>query len=787
MALGTVPEEQARAAAAAVPARDWTPDWERATSNPPAPLREIVLPCGGLPVRGWLHAGASGSLSAAAATEVPLFGLHDVFNRLTQGSTESPTQMGNRLTRLVNQATVPSASSKTTSSAVVPAVVPAGAAAAAADLTVAAVAAATTAAAAAAAAANPAAAAAAAAAAVEGYTMGNRTPAALAALAAAAPFAAATFLAAAAQTAAAGQPAAGQPATSKPAAALSGVFGEGCGNFRVWAGGDIPGVRADSRVHRIFVDAAFVVALAFSSAVGASAAMRTRFAQAAVSQPASAQRLTPPVAAPGARPRKVLSALGSRARATRLKVGRCRLTVSKVQNPSEKCAWFQRLKLNCDEPLSRIAFNVNVRRYIKAAMDAIELVGGSGVEAVSATVCELFNDYPELLVDAVEANPPARARVMASAAARARELLGGFCAMVMSEVSFKYYHEYLRPSAKLVYDLVGFHPLPSSGATAVKDGVDMLPSPLTYDTVTVAANTASIGIHTTLESAVGYYMQFPEFRACVHTTSLTIALKFYIDAFLAKHASKMTAMMTGFHGLQGPMFDSAPLLTLISLFSGGDEFSNVAAHMENTSLAELSNLLKNGIKLKVGGPGDNEETLYSVYAVFILDGLARRALLGHTGPASDYPIAALPIHKTQLVTAQYNNYTLTHFTRDAGLEADAAFTAPAGTHPLAGKVPNPDNLHKLAGITKGLTLRSLLPVEISQVWPDPLHLQMCTLGHVLVAISWQYQMRVPTGVDALTARLRQQRLRVKMLKVGRCRSSQTPKPAMKSPATRIPA
>jgi hypothetical protein len=45
-----------------------------------------------------------------------------------------------------------------------------------------------------------------------------------------------------------------------------------------------------------------------------------------------------------------------------IKVGRCRLTVS---NPSRKRAWFQRLKLKCDEPLLTFAFNFNLRRYIK--------------------------------------------------------------------------------------------------------------------------------------------------------------------------------------------------------------------------------------------------------------------------------------------------------------------------------------------------------------------------------------------------------------------------------------
>jgi hypothetical protein len=32
-------------------------------------------------------------------------------------------------------------------------------------------------------------------------------------------------------------------------------------------------------------------------------------------------------------------------------------------------AWFQRLKLNCDEPLSNVAINFNLRRYSMAIMN----------------------------------------------------------------------------------------------------------------------------------------------------------------------------------------------------------------------------------------------------------------------------------------------------------------------------------------------------------------------------------------------------------------------------------
>jgi len=51
-------------------------------------------------------------------------------------------------------------------------------------------------------------------------------------------------------------------------------------------------------------------------------------------------------------------------------VGRCRLSVSKPVLKARLVsarAWFQRLKRNCDEQLSKVAFNFKVRRYTMAA------------------------------------------------------------------------------------------------------------------------------------------------------------------------------------------------------------------------------------------------------------------------------------------------------------------------------------------------------------------------------------------------------------------------------------
>jgi hypothetical protein len=54
-------------------------------------------------------------------------------------------------------------------------------------------------------------------------------------------------------------------------------------------------------------------------------------------------------------------------------VGLCWLTQS---NRIRTCAWFQRLKVKCDEPLSNFAFNFNLRRYTLGAEDSFSIAAG---------------------------------------------------------------------------------------------------------------------------------------------------------------------------------------------------------------------------------------------------------------------------------------------------------------------------------------------------------------------------------------------------------------------------
>jgi hypothetical protein len=65
------------------------------------------------------------------------------------------------------------------------------------------------------------------------------------------------------------------------------------------------------------------------------------------------------------------------------KVGRCRLTVS---NPVLKARLVSPLELECDEPLSNVAFTFNLRRYDKAGCNrmgrAVATQGAATVEVV---------------------------------------------------------------------------------------------------------------------------------------------------------------------------------------------------------------------------------------------------------------------------------------------------------------------------------------------------------------------------------------------------------------------
>jgi hypothetical protein len=53
------------------------------------------------------------------------------------------------------------------------------------------------------------------------------------------------------------------------------------------------------------------------------------------------------------------------------KVGRCRLKSVEARVES---AWFQRMKLKYDKPLSNHAFNFNLRRYIKEKISAGDVI-----------------------------------------------------------------------------------------------------------------------------------------------------------------------------------------------------------------------------------------------------------------------------------------------------------------------------------------------------------------------------------------------------------------------------
>jgi hypothetical protein len=67
-------------------------------------------------------------------------------------------------------------------------------------------------------------------------------------------------------------------------------------------------------------------------------------------------------------------------------VGRCR--GCQYQNPSSKHAWFQRFKLQCDEPLSNFAFKFNLRCYSKGKRRRKTLGSKGGARSGSGSESE---------------------------------------------------------------------------------------------------------------------------------------------------------------------------------------------------------------------------------------------------------------------------------------------------------------------------------------------------------------------------------------------------------------
>ena len=65
-------------------------------------------------------------------------------------------------------------------------------------------------------------------------------------------------------------------------------------------------------------------------------------------------------------------------------VGQCRLTLVSIKTIVGKRLWFQRLKLQYDEPLSNFAFNFNLRRFSAGGV-ASELMAAADAAATAAT------------------------------------------------------------------------------------------------------------------------------------------------------------------------------------------------------------------------------------------------------------------------------------------------------------------------------------------------------------------------------------------------------------------
>ena len=150
----------------------------------------------------------------------------------------------------------------------------------------------------------------------------------------------------------------------------------------------------------------------------------------------------------------------------------------------------------------------------------------------------------------------------------------------------------------------------------------------------------------------------------------------------------------------------------------GDDYEHAKRHLELGTLGELQNLCFEGVVLF--------NTRFRVYVIFVPDGLARRALTGHTSAASSYPVASLRLHSSQIADAMNKLYGLDHIEPLDGYYAHGAFRVPM--HPFYRLTNNEDNRRALVGVTQGLFDYSLLGVPMRQVWPGLLHIWMRTAG-----------------------------------------------------------
>jgi len=207
-------------------------------------------------------------------------------------------------------------------------------------------------------------------------------------------------------------------------------------------------------------------------------------------------------------------------------------------------------------------------------------------------------------------------------------------------------------------------------------------------------------------------------------------------------------------------FDSVAYLGLAALYSGGDDYAHAMQHIALGTLSQLQTLQAEGIWLK----DDNGDLVhFTIYVIFVPDGLARRALTGYSTAASSFPCPSLRLHMSQVAEAMMNRYGRDYFTLMDGFYAHGAFRDP--DHRFYGLVDNDANRHRLVSVTQGVIDYNLLGVDMRQVWPALLHMRMRTVGHIMGLVNFVYRGRTADPKE-LHELMRLSRIRVKFLTVG---------------------
>ena len=242
-------------------------------------------------------------------------------------------------------------------------------------------------------------------------------------------------------------------------------------------------------------------------------------------------------------------------------------------------------------------------KKVKPLMEDIQWLGRYDHRELPFVVAKLFSNYPEVLVAAClhEESWFVRRSITQRLAAESlgsRQLFAG----EVSRYSTRNNYVNLRVIGNEMERQMGIHPLCLPFERARAAAALALPKRPPSGRVTVAANHHSIGLNWPAGLVLDYVFQWQSMQEALKTDIMTLGVMLFVDAARITNIIKLTTSLVGFMNLDLPS-DSVTYLYPLNMYSAGDDYANALEHLENTTFAQMRQMVDEGVTLQ--GRGDS--------------------------------------------------------------------------------------------------------------------------------------------------------------------------------------